>query len=47
MSQDKSQMITQVLTMAVGAALIAFYLFGAYKNGRKEFEKTLKSIKKS
>ena len=43
--EDKSLLVTQVLSIVLGTAVIAFYLYGAYKKGKKEFQKTLKSYK--
>ena len=45
MSDENSQLLTQILSAVLGAAIIAFYLFGAYKDGKKELQKTLKNHK--
>ncbi|MBQ4474419.1 MAG: hypothetical protein IJR36_04585 [Lachnospiraceae bacterium] len=45
MSEKTSQVITQILSMVVGTTIIAVFLFGAYKEGKKEFQKTLKDFK--
>ena len=46
MNNDKSVVLTQVLSIVVGTALVAIYLYGAYQTGKKEFMKTLKTYQK-